>query len=85
MVATGVLRSVENDSAFFDVLTVLRCDETERMARKFNQGAVITAAVSSYIKSESADPNGYAGRIPVLPFSGNDFASRFVAGGGGGE
>jgi hypothetical protein len=77
MIVTGVLRSACTTAGvsyrFFDVLTVLPLPE--RNTPKLAQGIAVTTAVTSYLTADSANPEGYAAKVPVLPFHESDFVS----------
>ncbi len=84
MLCTGVLRFARNDDGtvygFFDVLTVLAPEgDGDRKIRQRVQGKLITEAAVKYVRSDNADPAGYADKIAVLPFHESDYVSRELA------
>ena len=74
ILCTGVLR-IHDDVPFFDCLTVLPSDDP-KYAKQFLQGKFVANAVMSYLDSDSADPRGYADKVPALPFSRSDYVTE---------
>jgi hypothetical protein len=72
-ICIGTIRTAEREN-FFDVITILPCDDTEPTQRA--QGDALATACVAYIKSDDADPAGYMDRLAVLPFDGSDYISR---------
>jgi len=77
LMAVGVLRHLEGEYSFFDVLTVLPTYGVDKpyQLRQREQGAQIGHLVSNYIKGDDADLDGLANDIPVIPFDHHDFVS----------
>jgi hypothetical protein len=73
LICIGTMRERDYDK-FFDVLTVMERDTIEPVQRA--QADAVTKACFDYVKSEYADVEGYADRIPVLPFHKTDYVSR---------
>ena len=77
LMAVGVLRHVDQEYSFFDVLTVLPTHGVDKpyQLRQREQGAMIGNIVAKYIQSNEADLEGLAKRIPVIPFDHHDYVS----------
>ena len=73
LICIGTLRDAE-PSRFYDVITIMERDDTEPVPRA--QGDALAKACATYIKSDCADTDGYADRIPVLPFGEKDYVSQ---------
>lgn len=71
----GVLRAPITTAPFFDCLTVLPHDRPQH-ARQFEQGKWVADAAMKYLHSDSADPHGYADRVPVVPHSYDDYVTQ---------
>jgi hypothetical protein len=56
------------------VITIMERDSIEPVQRA--QGDALARATRDYIRSDDADPSGYADRIGVLPFHETDYISR---------
>jgi hypothetical protein len=61
------------------VLTAFQPNEEGPQVAQWEQGCAIAQGVFEYIKSDAADPAGYADKIPVLPFRKHDHVSRQMA------
>src|SRR5262245_29892566 len=83
---TGPLRSASTDHGthygFYDVLTVLPLDDDfyARNREKVLQGIAIAKATLDYYRADDSDITGYAEKIAVLPFRGDDYVSRELSG-----
>jgi hypothetical protein len=76
MTAVGVLRSVPDRHAFFDVLTALPADaDKPYQLKQRKQAEQISTVVYRYATEGDADPSGRAGDIPVIPFDDHDYIS----------
>jgi hypothetical protein len=75
LLITGVMR-VSERYAYYDAHTCLPMPEhcTPAVA----QGRAILKAVAKYVKSDDADPRGYADDIPVIPHRGDDYITRML-------
>jgi hypothetical protein len=79
LLCVGVLRTADDENgaySFFDVLTAFQPNEEGPQAVQWQQGCDISYAVHKYMKSDDADPTGYADGIEVLPSRSDDFISR---------
>ena len=76
MTAVGVLRSLPDRYAFFDVLTALPADaDKPYQVKQRAQGCHISRVVYDYATEGDADTRGLADDIPVIPFDEHDFIS----------
>jgi hypothetical protein len=82
MLCTGVMRHLTGiedgkprKTVFFDCLTMLPGGEP-KYAQQRAQGGHVAHAVKTYMDSDSADPRGYADKIPVLPFNRDDYVTQ---------
>ena len=76
LLCAGVLRTAEDKYGFYDVLTAFQPDEEGPQAKQWMQGVAVAVAVHKYVKSDDADPAGYADNVDVLPFHHDDYVSR---------
>lgn len=70
----GIMRYAPKGYVFFDCLTVL--PDEPKYAKQLEQGSMVGNAVVSFIKSDNADPHGYAELIPVRPFTHADYITQ---------
>jgi hypothetical protein len=84
LLCAGVLRVASEDDGtkygFFDVLTAFQPNEDGPQVEQWKQGCAIAWAVNKYAKADDADPEGYADKIPVLPFNRQDHVTRTLSG-----
>lgn len=81
---SGVLRFARDEAngfrhGFVDFLTCLPVDADKGyQIKQRKQGMQVARAVYQYVKSDNADPRGYAKHIDVVPFDHSDFVSRHL-------
>jgi hypothetical protein len=78
---SGVLRFARDEQGFqhgfVDFLTCLPVDACKGyQLRQRKQGIAVAHMVYCYVKSDNADPRGYAEHVDVVPFDHSDFVSR---------